>query len=117
MTFTKNIGMLLLAIYLILVGLIAVVGFNFGLFQGSSLFSLASSSPSRKPEGAANVSGNRPPARQVGYTAEQRAAIRAVEEEGTLELINDFLRRANAMADRLELYARTPKPGGNGKGA
>jgi hypothetical protein len=44
MTFTKNIGMLLLAIYLILVGLIAVFGFNFGLFQGSSLFSLASSS-------------------------------------------------------------------------
>ena len=34
MTFTKNIGMLLLAIYLILVGLIAVFGFNFGFIQG-----------------------------------------------------------------------------------
>ena len=57
------------------------------------------------------MSGNRPPATQVGYSAEQRAAMRAVEEEGTLELINDFLRRANAMADRLELYARSAKGG------
>jgi hypothetical protein len=35
MTFTKNIGMLLLAIYLILVGLIAVFGFNFGFIPGA----------------------------------------------------------------------------------
>ena len=34
MTFNKNIGMLLLAIYLILVGLIAVLGFNFGFIPG-----------------------------------------------------------------------------------
>ena len=34
MTFTKNIGMLLLAIYLILVGLLAVFGFNFGFIPG-----------------------------------------------------------------------------------
>jgi len=34
MTFTKNIGMLLLAVYLILVGLIAVFGFNFGFIPG-----------------------------------------------------------------------------------
>ena len=34
MTFNKNIGMLLLAIYLILVGLIAVFGFNFGVIPG-----------------------------------------------------------------------------------
>lgn len=30
MTFNKNIGMLLLAIYLIFVGLIGIFGFNFG---------------------------------------------------------------------------------------
>jgi hypothetical protein len=43
--------------------------------------------------------------------------MRAVEEEGTLEVITDFLRRANAMADRLELYARSAKggPGRNGE--
>ena len=34
MSFNKNIGMLLLAIYLILVGLIAVLGFNFGFILG-----------------------------------------------------------------------------------
>jgi hypothetical protein len=34
MTFTKNIGMLLLAVYLILVGLIGVFGFNFGFIPG-----------------------------------------------------------------------------------
>ena len=34
MTFTKNIGMLLLAIYLILVGLIGVFGFHFGFITG-----------------------------------------------------------------------------------
>ena len=34
MTFNKNIGMLLLAIYFILVGLIAVLGFNFGFIPG-----------------------------------------------------------------------------------
>ena len=50
----------------------------------------------------------RPPATHVGYTREQRAAIRAVEEEGMLDLINDFLRRANNVAERLESYAVTP---------
>ena len=34
MTFTKNIGMLLLAVYLILVGLIGVFGFYFGVIPG-----------------------------------------------------------------------------------
>lgn len=34
MTFTKNIGMLLLAIYLILVGLIGIFGFYFGVIPG-----------------------------------------------------------------------------------
>lgn len=56
---------------------------------------------------------DRPPKKQhVGYTPEQRAAIRAVEEEGLLEVIEDFLRRSNAVADRLELYAaKYPKQG------
>jgi hypothetical protein len=34
MTFTKNIGMLLLAIFLIIYGLIAVFGFNLGVVAG-----------------------------------------------------------------------------------
>ena len=34
MTFNKNIGMLLLAIFLILYGLIAVFGFNIGVIAG-----------------------------------------------------------------------------------
>ena len=34
MTFTKNIGMLLLAIFLIIYGLIAVLGFNLGVVAG-----------------------------------------------------------------------------------
>jgi hypothetical protein len=34
MTFNKNIGMLLLAIYLILVGLIGIFGFYFGVIPG-----------------------------------------------------------------------------------
>ena len=34
MNFNKNIGMLLLAIFLILYGLIAVFGFNFGFIPG-----------------------------------------------------------------------------------
>jgi hypothetical protein len=34
MTFTKNIGMLLLAIYLILVGLTQIFGFIFGILLG-----------------------------------------------------------------------------------
>jgi hypothetical protein len=34
MTFTKNIGMLLLAIYLILVGLVGTFGFSFGVIPG-----------------------------------------------------------------------------------
>jgi hypothetical protein len=34
MTFTKNIGMLLLAIFLILYGLIAVFGFAIGVIAG-----------------------------------------------------------------------------------
>ena len=34
MTFTKNIGMLLLAIFLILYGLIAVFGFAIGVVAG-----------------------------------------------------------------------------------
>jgi hypothetical protein len=34
MIFTKNIGMLLLAIFLILYGLIAVLGFNLGVVAG-----------------------------------------------------------------------------------
>jgi hypothetical protein len=34
MNFTKNIGMLLLAIYLICVGLIALFGFNLGFVPG-----------------------------------------------------------------------------------
>jgi hypothetical protein len=34
MTFNKNIGMLLLAIFLILYGLIAVFGFNLGVIAG-----------------------------------------------------------------------------------
>ena len=34
MTFNKNIGMLLLAVYLILVGLIGVFGFYFGVIPG-----------------------------------------------------------------------------------
>ena len=34
MTFTKNIGMLLLAIYLILAGLIGTFGFYFGVIPG-----------------------------------------------------------------------------------
>jgi len=34
MIVTKNIGMLLLAIYLILVGLIGVFGFHFGFITG-----------------------------------------------------------------------------------
>jgi len=38
MTFTKNIGMLLLAIYLILVGLIGVFGFHFGFITGIIAF-------------------------------------------------------------------------------
>jgi hypothetical protein len=63
------------------------------------------------------VSQSRPPARPLGFSEQQRAAIRAVEEEGTLEVITDFLRRANAMADRLELYARSTRggPGRNGE--
>lgn len=59
---------------------------------------------------------DRPPASQVGYTAKQRAAIRAVEEEGLLDVIEDFLRRANAAADRLEVYAvKHPKHGKAGE--
>jgi hypothetical protein len=38
MTFTKNIGMPLLAIYLILVGLIGVFGFHFGFITGIIAF-------------------------------------------------------------------------------
>ena len=38
MTFTKNIGMLLLAIYLILYGLIGVFGFHFGVVAGIIAF-------------------------------------------------------------------------------
>lgn len=53
---------------------------------------------------------DRPPATQVGYTQQQRAAMRAVEEEGMLDLIGSFLNRANALADRLDEYARTAKP-------
>ena len=34
MTFNKNIGMLLLAIYLILAGLVGTFGFHFGFIQG-----------------------------------------------------------------------------------
>ena len=34
MTFNKNIGMLLLTVYLILVGLIGVFGFHFGVIPG-----------------------------------------------------------------------------------
>jgi len=34
MTFNKNVGMLLLAIYLILVGLIGIFGFYFGVIPG-----------------------------------------------------------------------------------
>ena len=34
MTFNKNVGMLLLAVYLILVGFIGVFGFYFGLIPG-----------------------------------------------------------------------------------
>ena len=34
MIFNKNIGMLLLAVYLILVGLIGVFGFYFGVIPG-----------------------------------------------------------------------------------
>ena len=34
MTFTKNIGMLLLAIFLFIYGLIAVLGFNLGVVAG-----------------------------------------------------------------------------------
>jgi hypothetical protein len=34
MTFTRNVGMLLLAIFLILYGLIAVFGFNIGVVAG-----------------------------------------------------------------------------------
>ena len=34
MTFTKNIGMLLLAIFLIIYGLIAVFGFTLGVVNG-----------------------------------------------------------------------------------
>ena len=34
MTFTKNIGMLLLAIFLIIYGLIAVFGFSLGVVAG-----------------------------------------------------------------------------------
>jgi hypothetical protein len=38
MTFNKNIGMLLLAIFLILYGLIAVLGFNLGFIAGIIAF-------------------------------------------------------------------------------
>lgn len=54
--------------------------------------------------------GNRPPGGQVGYTAEQRAAMRAVEEEGTLEVIRDFVSSFNRVADRLEAYAESTEP-------
>ena len=50
---------------------------------------------------------DRPPATHVGYTPEQRAAMRAVEEEGMLDVIQDFLRRANSVAERIEMYAAT----------
>lgn len=41
----------------------------------------------------------------VGYTARQRAAMRAVEEEAILDLTRELVSRLNIIGDRLEAYA------------
>jgi hypothetical protein len=42
--------------------------------------------------------------------------MRAVEEEAVLELIGDFVRQAGNIAERLELYARSPNKGERPRG-
>lgn len=44
---------------------------------------------------------------RVGYTPGQRAAMRAVEEEATLELVDDTVKRLNRLGDRLEAFLGT----------
>lgn len=49
---------------------------------------------------------DRPPG-QAGFTAKQRAAIRAVEEEAVLDVVTDMLRRLDSMGNRLERFVQS----------